>query len=488
MSTLDNAPDLSSNRMSPLDALFLQAEDGISHMHIGSCVVFDGPAPTMTELAALVASKLHLVRRLRQTVRFTPGSLGRPVWIDDAHFDVSYHLRHSAVPPPGHRDDVNALMGRLMSIELDRERPLWEMWLIEGLAEGRWALISKVHHCMVDGVSGTDLTAVLMDPSPDAVTAAAEPWKAAAAPSSLVLTIDALGEMTAAPARLAVALIRNARSPRATANSLRERLDGLRSFAQSALRPPRRLSIEGAIGRRRRWSSGQCSLADVQTIRHAFGGSVNDVVLSAITGAFREILIQRGDPVDGVVVSSLVPVSVRTADDHAFNNQVSMMIAELPVGIADPVERLEAVRTHLAALKKSHQPVAAAALIDAANFAPPALIALATRAAMTILRSAPQRTITTVTTNVPGPQIPLYALGREMVAYLPFVPISAGVRIGIAILSYNGRISFGITGDYDSAPDVDDMAVAIEAGVVELCGLAGGVSGRQPAGEGAGAR
>ena len=247
---------------------------------------------------------------------------------------------------------------------------------------------------------------------------------------------------------------------------------GLRSFG-TRLTPAKPTSVEGAIGPHRRWAAARCTLDEVKTIRQAFGGSVNDVVLAAISGAFRTIMIERGDPVgDDVVLRSLVPVSVRHADDHTFNNQVSVIIAELPVGIADPLVRLEAVRKQMAVLKSSHQVAAGEAVVAAAEFVPPVLLALGARAAMTVLHRTPQRAVSTVTTNVPGPRYPLYALGREMLEYLPFVPLSEGVRIGVAILSYNGKLTFGITGDYDTAPDVHFMAEQIEAEVIALRELA----------------
>jgi diacylglycerol O-acyltransferase / wax synthase len=460
--------------MSPLDAIFLHAEDGITHMHIGSCSIFAGPAPSIGEITGLIESKLPLLARYRQRVRFVPAGLGHPVWVDDPHFNLSFHVRHSALPPSGNEQasgDEQALenlMGRLMSKELDRQRPLWEVWVIEGLPAGRWALITKVHHCMVDGVSGTDLMAVLLDSDPTAKTAAIEPWTPEPEPSDLRLTLDAMTRLALNPGRQLLALRAAAVNPRQAWNRLSDIAAGLRSFGERLMTPGQPVSVEGTIGPHRRWAAGRCTLDDVKTIRTAFGGSVNDVVLAVISGALRTVLIERGDPVDELVLRSLVPVSVRHADDHTWNNQVSLLIAELPVGIADPVVRLKAVHDQMLELKSSHQVDAGEAVVASAEFVPPILLALGARAAMTMLRRSPQRTINTVTTNVPGPQFPLYALGREMVEYLPYVPLSEGVRIGIAILSYNGRLTFGITGDYDSAPDVHFMAEQIEAEVRAL--------------------
>ncbi|MGZ4671920.1 MAG: WS/DGAT/MGAT family O-acyltransferase, partial [Ilumatobacteraceae bacterium] len=454
--------------MGPLDALFLHVEDGITHMHIGSCSVFEGPAPSIGELTTLIESKLPLVTRYRQKVRFVPGGLGHPVWVDDPHFDIDYHVRHSALPAPGTADDLENLMGRLMSQELDRNRPLWEAWIVEGLPDGRWAMITKVHHCMVDGISGTDLIAVLLDADPAAVTADVEPWAPAPEPSDFQLTVQALTRLGGRSAREFLARPFAGLHPRTAWSRAKSVAAGLQSFGTRLTSPAKAVSVEGSIGPHRRWAAGRCSLSDMKDIRTTFGGSVNDVVLAAISGAFRKVLIERGDPVDDVVLRSLVPVSVRHADDHEWNNQVSLMVADLPVGIADPVERLRSVQQQMQVLKASHQVTAGEAVIATAQFLPPILLSLGARAAMTVQRRMPQRTINTVTTNVPGPQHPLYALGRQMLEYLPFVPLSEGVRIGVAILSYNGQLTFGVTGDYDTAPDVHFMAEQIEAEVKRL--------------------
>jgi len=459
--------------MGPLDALFLHVEDGISHMHIGSCSIFAGPSPSLDELSDSIESRLPLLTRYRQKVRFVPGGLGHPVWVDDPHFQLDYHVRHSALPPPGRVQDLENLMGRLMSQELDRHRPLWEVWMIEGLPDDRWALITKVHHCMVDGISGIDLMAVLLDSDPLEPARESEPWTAAPEPSDLQLTLQALGRIGSHQTRQLLTGPFPHLHPRQMWEQLKAVSAGLKSFGARLLPPAKPASVEGDIGPHRRWAAARCTLSDVKAIRNTFGGSVNDVVLATITGAFRAVLIERGDPVDDVVLRSLVPVSIRHADDHAWNNQVSLMVADLPVGIADPVERLGAIHQQMEELKASHQVAAGEAVIATATFLPPVLLSLGARAAATALRSLPQRTINTVTTNVPGPQFPLYALGREMLEYLPFVPLSQGVRIGVAILSYNGQLSFGVTGDYDTAPDVHFMAEQIEAEMTGLRARAG---------------
>jgi len=454
--------------MSTLDATFMYAEDGVTHMHIGSCAVFAGPPPTIGEIRSLIGSKMPLLRRYRQKVRVVPGNLAHPVWVDDADFDLRSHILHAALPEPGGEQELHALMGRLMSEELDRSIPLWEEWFVEGLSGDRWALISKVHHCMVDGVSGTDLMTVLLDADDDAAIHPPVPWLPIPQPSDSRLLLDASADLASSPARRLRALASDGRHPLRTLGHLGDVANGLRSLAR-CLVPTKASSLNGPIGSQRRWAAGRCTLDDVKTIRTAFGGSVNDVVLAAITGAFRAVLIASGDDVGATdVVHSLVPVSLRREGDHELDNQVSMIIAELPIGIGDARARLAAICAQMTLLKASHQATAATAITDTAAHAPPALVAFAVRAAGTLLRSTGQQIIDTVTTNVPGPRYPLYAIGREMLEYLPFVPIGQGVRIGVAIMSYNGVITFGITGDDASAPDVQFMARQIESEIAAL--------------------
>ena len=458
-------------RMSPLDATFLHLEDGVVHMHIASCAIMEGPPPPYEDLVELFEGKLHLVPRYRQVVRTVPGSLGRPVWVDDPHFRIDYHVRHSALPPPGDAEALRNLMGRLMSQQLDRNRPLWEAWMVEGLADGTWALISKVHHCMVDGVSGTDLMALILDADRDAALLEPQSWSPDPMPTGGDLVRDAMRETMVSPAEVGRWVRSATRHPRRIAGELSELLQGARAMG-SRLRPNTPLSIDGPIGPHRRWAWANTTLDEVRAVKSVFGGTVNDVVLAAITHGFRQLLLERGDPVDDQVVRTLVPVSVRARGDRSLNNQVSGLIAELPVGIVDPVEALASIRSQMQGLKESHQAVAASALTDLAEFAPPVLLSLGLRTAAVVLHRASQRSVNTVTTNVPGPQYPIYACGREMLEYYPFVPIAASIRVGVAILSYNRKLAFGITGDWDTMPDVDVLADGITAGMAELLAAA----------------
>jgi diacylglycerol O-acyltransferase / wax synthase len=387
--------------------------------------------------------------------------VGRPVWVDDPHFHLEYHLRHTALPAPGGREEIERLMGRLMSQPLDRSRPLWETWVVEGIEGGRWGLVSKIHHCMVDGVSGTDLMSVVLDTDPEAVTGPPDDWQPAPEPSDAALVIDALGDLARSPYEQLRWARSVARSPEQLKRFVGETAQGLQMWTRR-ITPTHHISIEGRIGPHRRWTWASIDLAEVKRAKAALGGTVNDLVLTVISGGFRSLLEARGDDVDHAVLRSLVPVSVRASGDHTYNNQVSAMVAELPVHVADPVERLAAVRAQMGNLKESHQAVAGEVLSQLTGFAPPMLLSLGTRAAVTVLRRTSQRSINTVTTNVPGPQVPIYACGRRMTEYLPYVPISPGVQVGVAILSYAGRIAFGITGDLDAAPDIHILRDGIE--------------------------
>jgi diacylglycerol O-acyltransferase / wax synthase len=455
------------DRLSPLDSTFLHIEDGVTHMHIASCAIFEGPSPSYEEFVELVAAKLPQLTRYRQKVRFVPGQLGRPVWVDDPHFNLAYHVRHSALPPPGGDEELNNLMGRLMAVELDRHRPLWEVWMIEGLTRGRWALICKVHHCMVDGISGTDLMMVLLDPTHQPCAATGERWAPPPEPSAVALALDGVLEVLRTPAEQYRAARAMVRGPRKALDAICNTLNGVVSLGRR-LQPTSTLSIEGAIGPHRRWAVARAELAELKAIRGVLGGTVNDVILTVVAGAFRDLLIARGDAVDGAVLRSLVPVSLRAAGDHTANNQVSAIIAELPIGVADPVQRLAATMLQMDTLKGSHQVEAGEVVTSLVGLVPPTLYALALRSATAALRRFPQRSVHTVTTNVPGPGSRLCALGREMIEYLPFVPLSQGLRVGVAILSYNGQVRFGVTADYDTVPEIDWFCTRIEAGIAEL--------------------
>ncbi|HKH88710.1 MAG TPA: wax ester/triacylglycerol synthase family O-acyltransferase [Acidimicrobiales bacterium] len=455
-------------RLNALDAEFLHLEDGYVNMAIAGSCVFEGPPPPFAELERLVASKIHQIPRYRQHVRPVPFELGRPIWVDDPHFDLGYHLRHTALPAPGDDAAFCRLMGRIMSQPLDRARPLWETWVVEGLEGDRWAVVFKIHHCMVDGIAGVELLAVMLDFQRDAVIGEPLPWTPKPEPAGVMKVLDAwsglLSDTFAAVRGVPESLLHPADALRSTLATA----EGAVRFARR-LAPTKPLSIEGPIGPHRSWAHSSASLADVKVIRSAFGGTVNDVVLAAVSGGYRALLAERGDDPDKAVVRSLVPVSTRHEDARGVpDNRVSALLYELPVHLDDPVERLEVVHAQMSKLKTSHISEAGEAVATIGNLAPPMLVGPASRLVIRSMGVLGQHSLNTVTTNVPGPQFPLYCLGRQMLEYRPYVPISHGLRVGTAILSYNGNIFFGVTGDYETMPDVGVLATAVASGIDEL--------------------
>ena len=458
---------MSVDRLSPLDDGFLLIERDVQQMHVGSALLFAGPAPSYDDLLAYMASRLHDVPRYRQRVQRVPFDLGRPVWVDDEFFNLAYHVRHTALPSPGAEEQLRTLGARIFSQRLDTSRPLWEMWLVEGLADGRWALLNKVHHAMIDGISGHDLLETLLDLEPgDGAIPSARVWVPQPAPSTRDLLSDAAVVTVTRPVetvKASVSVFASSQAMQLAAG----RAVGLARFGRKVARSESVLN--GPIGPHRRWAWAHGSLEEVKAVKNALGGTVNDVVLAAISGGYRAFLTERGEDVAGLTIRTMVPVSVRKPDQKGtLGNQISAMFADLPVGVDDPVARLEAVTAQLEGLKRGGMALGVGSLIGAADFAPPMLVAVGSRVAARV----PQRQVSTVTTNVPGPQQPLYLLGREMVDMVPYVPLGVEIRISIGIFSYSGQLTFGISADYDEVPDVDVLAAGIEASLAELVALA----------------
>jgi diacylglycerol O-acyltransferase len=448
--------------MSPTDASFLHIEGPNTPMHIGAVSIFEGPAPPFVRLEEMVLSKLDAVPRYRQKVRFVPLALGRPVWVDDPHFNLGYHLRHSALPAPGTDEVLRRTAARIFAQHLDRRKPLWEIWMVEGLSDNRWALLSKVHHCMVDGVSATDLMTVMFDDSPPQPPE--ERWQPAPEPTNAELVLHTLTRQVFNPSEQLRALRAAASRPRASLAKAQALVRGVTSTA-GLLRPLGESSLTGSIGPHRTWSTAYVHLSDVKAIRSALGGTVNDIVLTIVAGGLRELLLSRGETIEGDGVRVLVPVSVRQPGERGvYNNQVSAMLPTLPAGTEDPVGRLQSIRTQMDRLKESGQAVAGEVLTSLSGFAPPLLLALGGRLAA----RSPSLGVQTGVTNVPGPQQPLQTLGRRLLESFPFVPLIGNVRISIAIFSYNGGLYFGVTGDYDSSSDIDVLTEGVERGVAEL--------------------
>jgi WS/DGAT/MGAT family acyltransferase len=448
--------------MSPMDASFLHIEDSMHPMHIGGVSIFEGPAPAFEDLVGMVAGKLPLVPRYRQHLRFVPLALGRPVWVDDPHFRLAYHLRHSALPAPGDEQKLRDTAARIFAQHLDRSKPLWEIWMIEGLSKGRWALLSKVHHCMVDGVSATDLMTVMFEGS--GAPAQTDDWSPKPEPGTAEVLARTLTHRTLDPGEQLRTVRAALRAPR---RSLMQARDVLRAMSSAArvVRPLERSSLTGPVGPHRTWSWAHVRLAEVKEVRAALGGTVNDVVLTIVAGGLQDLLESRGESTDGRIVRALVPVSIRRADERgAYNNRVSAMFADLPVGVSDPAERLEAVRRQMDDLKHAKQAVAGDVLTSLSGFAPPMLLALGAR----LGARSPSLGVQTGITNVPGPQQPLRTLGHRLLESYPYVPVIGNVRISIAVFSYDGGLYVGVTGDYDSSSDVGVLTRGIERAMAEL--------------------
>ncbi len=454
-------------RLSSLDAGFLQLENDRQQMHVGSLLVFEGPAPTYDELAAHVESCLSSLLRHRQRVQRMPLDLARPVWVDDPHFLLDYHLRHTAIPAPGGDDQLRALFGRVLSQRLDPDRPLWELWLVEGLTGGRWALVTKTHHAMIDGLAGNELMEVLLDGTPEGRARSPRAWHPAAPPSRLGLTASGVAGIARLPVDTVRALGGAARrgigSPAALAKAGAVRAYGLASVGRRAVAPTSVLN--GPLGPHRRWGWARAELSDVKRAKTAAGCSVNDVVLAAVAGGFREYLRSRGEDVETTTIRSLVPVSVRTAEHRGqLGNHVTALFADLPVDVDGPRERLAVVTHQMTELKRSGQSVGIESMLAAADFVPATLMTLGAK----VYALAGQRVVNTVTTNIPGPQHPLYLLGHRMLELFPYIPVAQSVRISIGILSYDGHLTIGVTGDYDAVPDIDVLCAAIERALAEL--------------------
>ncbi len=453
--------------LNSLDAAFVDAEDQDQNASfaIASIAIFEGPAPTYDEFLTAISKRLPLVPLYRRKLRKVPFNLGPPVWVDDPNFDLRYHVRQTALPAPGGDQQLRKLMARVMTQRLDRDYPLWEYWLVEGLDEGRWALISKVHHCMVDGVSGTDLYRVIFDLSPEPPPLPeAEERPVPPEPSGLELVARAALNGALMPLQEGGAIHRALANPGLAARQAADALRGMAKYAE-ALPPAPMSSLSGPIGRQRRCTWARASLDDIKTIKNVLGGTVNDVFLAAISSGFRSLLLARGEEPTPSMVPSLVPVSLRSpGEENIYENRVSALVANLPVEIADPMERLAAISAQMAALKASNESTAGEAFISMRQYAPFALASMFVRLAFTI----PQREIVTVTTNVPGPQQPLYGLGRRLVEIIPYVPIATTLRTGVSIFTYCGQVTFGITGDYTTTPDLDVLARGIEGGIAEL--------------------
>jgi diacylglycerol O-acyltransferase len=461
---------MASDRLTGLDASFLHLEDAASHMHVAGVMIFDGSPPPYEELLAAIERRLGLVPRYRQRLAFVPLSQGRPKWVDDPHLNLRYHVRSTALPAPGSEQQLKELAGRVFAQQLDRDKPLWEVWLVDGLEGDRFAMLSKTHHALVDGISGVDIMSVLFDTSPEpaAPPDTGERWLPRPLPSRAQLLGEALVERATVPAEIVRSVRAVLRGPRLVAEGLRDAAVGVGAMAWAGLNPAPVSPYNKSIGPHRRFTWVRVNLADVKAIKNELGGTVNDVVLATVAGALGKHLRRRGQNTDGVELKAMVPVSVRAdVERGALGNRVAAMMAPLPVWCQDPVARLDIVREELKGLKSGGQAVGAQVLTNLSGFAPATVMGQASRL------MARQRFFNVVVTNVPGPQLPLYLAGKRMIDTFPMVPLAKNQALGIALLSYDGRINFGLVGDWDLMWDMDDFAEDVRDSLAELADDAG---------------
>jgi WS/DGAT/MGAT family acyltransferase len=445
------------SRLSPQDASFLYAETPTTHMHVGALTIFEDPGLTQEELNAHIDRRLNQVPRFRQKLKWVPYDLGRPVWVDDPNFDVRFHVRHAGLPRPAGPRELRTLMGRLMSIQLDRGRPLWELWIVD-LPRRRKAIIQKTHHALIDGISGIDLATVLLDFSPAAPESAPERWHPADPPSTLALASKTILHGFRRPLETLDALRRAPLAPEKLIGRALELGRGLINFGKAGLDVAPHTSLSTPIGAHRRFETVRAKLSDIKRVKNHYGCTVNDVVLALVTRGLRHFFLQRDEPVVGLTLRAAVPVSVRDASERmTYGNRVAVMFADLPVGEEDAERCLARVRQQMSRVKESGEAVAAEVLMKMADFTPPTILSLAAQAIV-----ANQWLINLTITNVPGPQQPLYLRGGKMLEAYPYVPLLKNTAVGVAILSYDGQLNFGLSGDWDAVPDLALLAEGIE--------------------------
>ncbi len=451
-------------RLTATDASFLTNESASSHMHIGGLLIFEGPPPRYVDLVEHVRGRLDQVPRFRQRLVVPPLEAGRPLWTDDVNFNLSYHIRHAALPDPGGEAQLKRLAARVFSQRLDRSKPLWEMWLVQGLERDRFALLTKTHHAAVDGIAGVDIGTVLFDFEPVPEPAPIEDgWEPAATPSTAQLIARGATDAAAAPVKLAERAAAAVRHPENAARRLVEALEGVGEVVGAFADPAPDVPLNQTIGPHRRFTWARSELATFKRIKDTFGGTVNDVVLAVVTGALRSWLHERSIRTEGLELRALVPVSIRTPDERGeLGNRLAAMRGPLPVYVEDPVRRLRVVSEQMEGLKRSKQALGAEVIARFNDFAPPTLLAQAARINFST------RLFNLIVTNVPGPQMPLYILGRELEEVFPVAFLPQNHALAVAIMSYNGRLCFGLLADYDSMEDVETVARGIDESLAEL--------------------
>ena len=461
------------DRLTAVDASFLAQEGPTSHMHVGAVVVCEGPPPVFEEFLDHIRGRLHLVPRYRQRLAEPPFESGRPLWVDDPSFNLEYHVRQTALPAPGSEEQLRRLTARIMSQQLDRSKPLWELWVVEGLDDGGFALISKTHHALIDGIAGVDLATVMFDisPIPAEVPHPDEPWHPHPEPTGAELVAGGMLGLVRQTAGAVAGALGALTRPQSALEGARDAVEGLGEVVWAGLNPAPDMPLNVEIGPHRRFVGVRTGLDDFKTVKNAFGGTVNDVVLTVVSGALREWLHARGVRTEGLELRALVPVSVRTQaerDGGHLGNRIVVMRGPLPVYIADPVARLRTVKEAMDGLKESKQAVGAEVLVNVENFAPPTILAQASRLNFST------RLFNLIVTNVPGPQFPLYVLGRELEDLFPIAFLPENQSLAVAVMSYHGRMDFGLLGDYDAMEDLEELGDALKESLEELVEAAGG--------------
>jgi WS/DGAT/MGAT family acyltransferase len=456
-------------RLSAIDAAFLAAEKQSSHMHVGGVMIFEGPPLGRGETLEHISSRLHLVPRYRQKLAFPRFEMGRPLWVDDPSFNLEYHVRHTALASPGDLEQLRLLTARIFSQRLDRSKPLWECWFVQGLENDRFAIINKTHHALVDGVSGVDLATVLFDLTPVPPERTELPdWTPQSEPSQAQLIAEGIKGLVRRPVDVGRSALDAALHPEHTLQRVLEAAEGLGEVAWAGLNPAPDTPLNVPIGSHRRIAWVQTELEQFKAIKNSLGGTVNDVVLAVVTGALARWLRTRGVRTEGLELRAQVPVSIRSDDERdRLGNRIAVMRAPLPVYARDPVERLRIVREAMEGLKESKQALAAQVIAGLEDFAPPTLLSMASR------MNWSTRLFNMIVTNVPGPQVPIYLQGRELLELVPVAFLPDNYALTVAAMSYNGKLDFSLLGDYDAMPDIDLVADYVEQSLQELLEAAG---------------
>lgn len=453
------------DRLSAQDVTFLHLERPHQPMHVGSLLLFDEEPFfadgrfRLDEVRAAIAQRLHLAPRLRRRLLTVPLQQGRPVWVDDEHFDIAYHVRLTALPRPGSHDQLCALMGRLQMQPLNRDRPLWELWFVEGVADGRIAVIQKTHQALVDDGTPMDVVNLLLDLDREADQIDAPFWDPEPAPTGIELLARSMVERCTAPAEIVSGFRTALQAPRQLAE---QTVSAARTFVDLGRQAPG-LPWNKPMSNRRRYELVKVDLEQVRAIKDRAGTTVNDVVLTAVTGAMRDLLLAREQPVDGLTLRALVPLSVEDSGDRmALGSDIVIEIVELPVGEPDPAERLRLVSADLARLADEKRVGGAETLLGLSRYAPPTLLAMAARL---ISRQRPAN-VTVVT--VPGPNEPRYCMGARLLETWPWVGPTDTTGPVVAVVSYDDVLWFGLTADRDLVPDLPYLAERITAAIALL--------------------